>query len=1327
MSNITRKIVAIVTALTVSLMIAGPAMGETAADLQAQITALLAQLNTLQSQLSTLEGAAAPAAGVPAACSGITFSRNLSQGMSGNDVKCLQALLNQDAATQVAASGVGSAGNETTYFGALTKAAVVKYQEKNAADILTPLGLTAGTGFVGAKTVAKLNAVLTGTAPAEEVPAEETAPAVEIPASGVAVSLASTTPAATTIAGGATNVVFTRINFTAAEDTIISSIAIKRSGLASNADITAVRLWEGSVQVGGTQALNSVTYKATFVNLNWSVPAGTSKTLTVTANMQVIASGATAGNAPILGIAAATDVVADKTVSGTFPVNGNPMTLAGISVGYLDVDANGYPANSYPLSGSTDQEVASWTFTASSTEGFTINAIKFTQIGSAGNADISNIKVKILGQQVGPTVASLAADSTATFDFSASPITINAGAAKVIYLYCDVAAGIVTSRTIRFEIGETAHVTAFGTNSGGAVTITKTAGTHSTYTTQQSVAQTISQSSGMTVALNGATNPSAKAFVNGTTGQLVTALRFTAGSEENLRVARLKLSLGGTGADATDLSNVTLYKYDEATATETMVDTPTNFVGTLATWGADSTGLDTGVFDVTKSGHVVIHVRADISSSASYTALGIYVNEVKVDGITSQGNLDTSLVTISSVDTLAEVTNHSANAAKGTIVMATSPSTPAATVVVPGTTDYPFLAVDFTASGEDIILSSLTVNLYQSAIGTKTAAAAGDFVNVKLWDGTTQLGTTVSSPVATATFSTSLVLTKDVVKTLKVTADVPADTVSASRWSSNVGSMGMDADIYATGVSSGQVIADPSTDADGTNQTALAESLTVSFLAPSSTNQMINASNAELAKMVLTAGAAGDIRVSSVKFTAGSDTSLTHAAATDTFVGSLKLYDGATQVGTVQAAFTDSGSVTYVQFTGLSVTVPKAQQKVLTLKGNILLGSDNVIAVGCADLTDSGGTDVVGTGLSSNSTVYGTGSNNANSGVITLRSAGTLAVAVSSDTPVAANVAIGANGVTGVPFSSIKLTATNEAINLLALKVALQTDGTNHVPDIAAIHLYQGSTEVSSAGYLTGTSASANVYHTFYIGGVTIPKDDYITLTLKVDLNGTSNGATSKHTPRFYVADVAGNADLLASDVKATGASSGATVVSSAGTPDPQTATNFNEMTLVKTKPTFALATGSPSGTLVPSSLVRVLDFTVTADAKGDVVFTTGDSITFTVSGFQGDNDTTSDTITVYRADTGASVGTATADNSLDVGDTVTVTITDTIAAGTTRTYYVKCDLDDYETDGDSFRLSIAATSGHVVWSDGTTAGANVSNALTSGLPIDGGFFVNPS
>lgn len=97
------------------------------------------------------------------------FPTNLSLGSSGVSVLLLQQTLNRYPDTRIASTGPGSPGNETGYFGLLTRAAVVRFQAKYASAILAPAGLARGNGYVGFYTRITLNTLSAPTASATPV------------------------------------------------------------------------------------------------------------------------------------------------------------------------------------------------------------------------------------------------------------------------------------------------------------------------------------------------------------------------------------------------------------------------------------------------------------------------------------------------------------------------------------------------------------------------------------------------------------------------------------------------------------------------------------------------------------------------------------------------------------------------------------------------------------------------------------------------------------------------------------------------------------------------------------------------------------------------------------------------------------------------------------------------------------------------------------------------------------------------------------------------------------------------------------------------------
>lgn len=89
----------------------------------------------------------------------IALTRGLKLGIVGTDVQNLQRFLNANGFV-VALSGAGSVGNETTYFGRATQAALLKFQ---IAKSIVKSQDEPGAGTVGPKTRALINSMGIGT------------------------------------------------------------------------------------------------------------------------------------------------------------------------------------------------------------------------------------------------------------------------------------------------------------------------------------------------------------------------------------------------------------------------------------------------------------------------------------------------------------------------------------------------------------------------------------------------------------------------------------------------------------------------------------------------------------------------------------------------------------------------------------------------------------------------------------------------------------------------------------------------------------------------------------------------------------------------------------------------------------------------------------------------------------------------------------------------------------------------------------------------------------------------------------------------------------
>ena len=892
----------------------------TAEELQAAIDDLLAQLATLQTELAELTGE--PTTTI-VGCTITSFDRNLSQGMTGDDVKCLQIVLNTDADTKLAESGAGSPDNETTYFGPITKAGVIKFQEKYADEVLASWGLTSGTGYIGSTSRAKLNSILAAGEPIvecetdadcsegyvceDEVCVEEEA-VIPVEGSDLRVDLAADTPESATIADNA-NAYFTKFTLTAGDDDVsITKIYVTRSGLTANSDLENVKIYDmDGVYYGSIGSFNVASQARLYFTPKLVIEAGESESYYIRAGF---IDGATAGKSATLGIASAADVICDaEEVTGDFPVNGNPMSVVTLTIGSAVFVESPTTIDSKPDVGDVDVIVNNFTLTAGATEGITLESLTVLETGTAGLSDVENIELySVTDSKSLGTVENWSSEGKASW--SDLNISIAKGEKHRFKIMVDIVDGAGLTVNADYEDGSDVLASVKGNIYGFYVTPSD-AGTG-----KGSNDQTIN--SGTLNVSKSASTPATGNIAAGDDQALVT-FDFTATGEE-IRVTALTLDF--------DLSGMT---YDEVTLVKILDEDGTivcgpNDVATSAEAYINFT--DTFIVPVGTHQYTVKAKIADAAGTGDYIECGIDAVATDID---AKGMTSNEAPTIT--PTGAVEGNQQVVAARSLI--ATTLTQPPARTIARGITDYIWMtaSLDAGASGEDIIVTAIDVE--DATSSTNTTSSKTKIDNAEIWADLTSANsdrgdiyeTKVtnteqpdSSDTHTFTLTSPITVSKGTFVKIALVADLATDENASSshRWFLDTNS----GDVTAYGADTGETV---SVTPSGSGQKmSVTDKGDADVLVDSSSPSSALLLDGELATVAI-------FKIQATTTNAIEDLDLDSILITDDGTGDIVdtyyFYHGDTLLGTAPGAATAS-----IQITDGTVTIPADGYALITVK-----------------------------------------------------------------------------------------------------------------------------------------------------------------------------------------------------------------------------------------------------------------------------------------------------------------------------------------------------------------------------------------------------------
>jgi hypothetical protein len=780
MSINSKKLVsAALTATTMLWMVGAAALplanAQTTSSLQTQIAALLAQIQTLQGQLN---------AGSTTTTSGMTydFTSDLTIGSTGTQVSQLQQLLISDGYLTAVSAPTG-------YFGALTQAALGKFQAAN--------GISPTAGYFGPKTRAFVNAMssttTTTTTTSGSLPAGCTTTSgyssttgvscstgmtsVVAPSTGLAVSVASNNPAGGSLISGAGRTPVMAFNLTAGNSgaVTVSSLSFQQVGVLSESAVSGAYLIQNGQVVAQYSSLNNDLL--TFSGLALSIPAGQTETYQLAVNI----TGVQAGNTTSFIIPSASDVVSFDSsnnavsASGSFPVNGNVFTVTTVSNPSLATMtiSNSSIGNSV-TAGTQGNIVGSWTFQVSNNPVWLQN-VNFHVIGSANDANLQNVKLLVNGTQVGATLSSVPANGMADFNTSSTGVELSTGSNNV-----QVVADVMGSPSdeFTFEILNNYDVLAVDSQYNVPINVSLS-GANGTQVNIQQGQITLTQD---------ANTPTGN-IANGVSG--VTLAKFdlyAAGEPVKVQWLDFNIDLNGVSSGATlaqQLQNVQITD-DAGNQVGTTINNPpssntcTPAAGAVASsYGTSATNITTATaiyadcfgssnspinYIVPANTTRVLSLKADIPNAASFNNIqaNLVSDTNNLQGMISSQSGSTSGVSGVALSRVSSSLGVSVNNALGS------------QVVSAGTTNLRIGSFALSASSAGgVNVNTVTMQLTPNA----TSGVPNEFQNLKLLVNGVQFGTTVgvTSSTGTYVFSGSPF---NVPAGTTVNVDVYADTLS---------------------------------------------------------------------------------------------------------------------------------------------------------------------------------------------------------------------------------------------------------------------------------------------------------------------------------------------------------------------------------------------------------------------------------------------------------------------------------------------------------------------------------------------------------------------